>query len=55
VKTIRELNAPPHVVGRVEAIIVRGKPRDPARRIDSTQALASGSAARRSSPRGKSR
>ena len=39
-KTIRELNTPPHVVGRVEAIIVRGSPREPARRIDATEALA---------------
>lgn len=39
-KTIRDLNAPPHVTGRVEAIVVRGAPRDPARRIESTTALA---------------
>jgi MOSC domain-containing protein YiiM len=39
-KTIRDLNKPPHVVGRLEAIIVRGKPRDPARRIEATRALA---------------
>ncbi|MBX3604803.1 MAG: MOSC domain-containing protein [Piscinibacter sp.] len=39
-RTIRDLNAPPHVVGRVEAIIVRGAPRDPARRIEAAQALA---------------
>ena len=39
-KTIRDLNAPPHVVGRVEAIIVRGSPRDPANRIEATTALA---------------
>lgn len=39
-KTIRDLNAPPHVAGRVEAIIVRAAPRDPARRIDATVALA---------------
>ncbi|ROZ63426.1 MOSC domain-containing protein [Ramlibacter sp. WS9] len=39
-KTIRDLNAPPSIVGRVEAIIVRGKPRDPARSIDATEALA---------------
>jgi len=39
-KTIRDLNAPPHVVGRVEAIVVRGSPRDAARRIERTQALA---------------
>jgi MOSC domain-containing protein YiiM len=39
-KTLRDLNAPPHVEGRVEAIIVRGSPRDPARRVEGTQALA---------------
>jgi len=39
-KTIRDLNAPPHISGRVEAIVVRGAPRDPARRIDATVALA---------------
>jgi MOSC domain-containing protein YiiM len=39
-KTLRDLNAPPHVEGRVEAIIVRGSPRDPARRVEATQALA---------------
>jgi MOSC domain-containing protein YiiM len=39
-KTIRDLNAPPHVAGRVEAIIVRGSPREPARSIPSTTALA---------------
>jgi len=39
-KTIRDLNAPPTIVGRVEAIIVRRKPRDPARSIDATEALA---------------
>ena len=40
VKTIRDVNAPPHVAGRVEAIIVRGSPREPARSIQSTTALA---------------
>jgi len=40
VKTIRDLNAPPHVVGRVEAIVVRGAPRHPARSVESTMALA---------------
>ena len=40
VKTIRDLNTPPHVIGRVEAIVVRGSPRDPARSIASTKALA---------------
>ena len=39
-KTIRDLNTPPHIAGRVEAIIVRGAPRDPARTISATQALA---------------
>lgn len=40
-KTLRDLNTPPaHIQGRVEAIIVRGAPRDPARRIERTMALA---------------
>lgn len=39
-KTIRDLNAPPHVEGRIEAIIVRGHARQPARSIGATQALA---------------
>ena len=40
-KTLRDLNTPPaHIQGRVEAIIVRGAPRDPARRIEQTLALA---------------
>ena len=39
-KTIRDLKVPPHVAGRVDAIVVRGAPRDPARRIESTTALA---------------
>ncbi len=39
-KTIRDLNTPPHIAGRVEAIVVRGAPRDPARIINTTQALA---------------
>jgi len=38
--TIRDLNAPPHVVGTVQAIIVRGSTREPARRIAATVALA---------------
>ena len=38
--TIRDLNAPPHIAGRVEAIIVRGSPREPARRIAATVAVA---------------
>jgi len=40
-KTIRDLNTPPaHIQGRVEAIVVRGAPRDPARLIEQTMALA---------------
>lgn len=39
-KTIRDLNTPPHIAGRVEAIVVRGAPRDPARTLIATQALA---------------
>ena len=40
-KTLRDLNTPPaHIQGRVEAIIVRGAPRDPARRVEQTLALA---------------
>ena len=39
-KTIRDLLKPPHITGRVEAIVVRGDPRLPARCIEATQALA---------------
>src|SRR6187200_459220 len=39
-RTIRELNAPPCVEGRVEAIVVRADSRSTAQRIDSTLALA---------------
>lgn len=40
-KTIRDLNTPPaHIHGRVEAIVVRGSPRDPARTVEQTVALA---------------
>jgi MOSC domain-containing protein YiiM len=39
-KSIRELNAPPNVQGRVEAIVVRAAPRDPARTVPETMALA---------------
>ncbi|MFG6488028.1 MOSC domain-containing protein [Roseateles sp. BYS78W] len=40
-KTIRDLMIPPaHIQGRVEAIVVRGTPRDRARLIDETTALA---------------
>jgi len=40
VKTIHDLIAPPGVAGRVEAIIVRGASRDPARAIEATGAIA---------------
>ena len=39
-KTIRDLNRPPHIEGRIEMIIVRGAPRQPARSILQTAALA---------------
>ncbi len=39
-KTIRDLAKPPHVSGRIAAIIVRGSPREPARRVPQTMALA---------------
>ena len=39
-KTIHDLHTPPHVTGRVEAIVVRGSARDPAWRVESTEALA---------------
>ncbi len=39
-KTIRDLNAPPHIAGRVEGIVVRGSSRDRARRIEATKAIA---------------
>jgi MOSC domain-containing protein YiiM len=39
-KTIRDLNKPPHVHGRVEAIVVRGAPREPALSLPQTLALA---------------
>ena len=39
-KTIRDLNRPPQIVGRVEAIVVRGSPREVARTAESTMALA---------------
>jgi MOSC domain-containing protein YiiM len=38
--TIHDLNTPPHIEGRLEAIIVRGASRAPARRIEATLALA---------------
>lgn len=40
-KTIRDLNTPPaHLQGRIEAIVVRGAPRDPACHVEQTLALA---------------
>jgi len=39
-KTIRDLNKPPQIEGRVEVIVVRGSPREPARTVESTTALA---------------
>jgi len=39
-RTIRDLNQPPFVEGRIEAIVVRGAAREPARCVDGTQALA---------------
>ena len=39
-KTIRDLNKPPQIAGRVESIIVRGSPREVARTVHSTFALA---------------
>lgn len=39
-KTIRDLNRPPQIEGRVEAIVVRGSPREAARTVTRTQALA---------------
>lgn len=40
-KTLRDLHTPPpHIHGRVEAIIVRAAPREPARQVSQTQALA---------------
>jgi len=40
VKTIRDLLRPPHVAGRLERILVRGAPRDPAHEVRATTALA---------------
>jgi MOSC domain-containing protein YiiM len=40
-KTIRDLATPPaHLAGRVERIVVRGRPRDRARAVEATLALA---------------
>ena len=39
-KTIRNLNKPPQIEGRVEAIVVRASPREVARTVECTVALA---------------
>lgn len=39
-KTLRDLNQPPRIEGRIECIVVRGSPRAPARTIAATRALA---------------
>lgn len=39
-KTIRDLNKPPQIEGRVEAIVVRGSPRQSAHAVEETVALA---------------
>ena len=39
-KTIRDLNKPPQIAGRIESIIVRGSPREVARAVTETMALA---------------
>ena len=39
-KTLRDLLKPPHIAGRVEAIVVRSGSRQPARRVEATTALA---------------
>jgi MOSC domain-containing protein YiiM len=39
-RSIRDLNAPPSIDGRVDAIIVRGASREPARSIGATRAIA---------------
>ena len=39
-KTIRELNRPPQIEGRIESIVVRGSSRESARAVTSTVALA---------------
>ena len=39
-KTIRDLNKPPQIEGRVEALVVRGSPHDAARTVTATVALA---------------
>ncbi len=40
VKTIRDLNKPPQIEGTVDAIVVRGSPREVARSIETTIAIA---------------
>lgn len=39
-KTIRDLNKPPQIEGRVEVIVVRSSPRELAHTVESTMALA---------------
>lgn len=39
-KSIRDLHKPPHIAGRVDTIVVRGSPREVARTVDATVALA---------------
>jgi MOSC domain-containing protein YiiM len=39
-KTIRDLNKPPQIEGRVEAIVVRSSPREVSRTVESTMAIA---------------
>jgi MOSC domain-containing protein YiiM len=40
-RTLRELHLPPaHIEGRIEALVVRGAPRGPARLVPQTEALA---------------
>ncbi len=39
-KTIRDLHRPPQIEGRVDGIVVRGSPRERARLVESTVALA---------------
>ena len=39
-KTIRDLNRPPQIEGRIESIVVRGSSRESARTVTSTVALA---------------
>lgn len=38
-KTLRDLNQPPQIEGTVEAIVVRGSPREAARTVESTTAI----------------